>query len=281
METLVFLLYQKGRDSRIFQAQDRAIDDFTAAVPATAHRRHHLEEGGGLALINCLDLQPLTRPRNGAGEHVRVPAVYGAFASRSTVLDGSAVFEAANALLAKSRPVRWLEDRREHLTSMNHARQADCEVESRSTVLGGSAVFEAANALLAKIRAAAGARLGCAAEQIELADGCARAADGRSLAFAQLAADGLRVTTAFGNDNRLTYTYGSAAAHVAVDPGTGDVELLDCLVVEDVGRIVNPLTLHGQAIGERQILGPGLRRNAARGAGQFHGRRGPACRASG
>jgi Molybdopterin-binding domain of aldehyde dehydrogenase len=42
---------------------------------------------------------------------------------------------------------------------------------------------------------------------------------------------------------------GSAAAHVAVDPGTGDVELLDCLVVEDVGRIVNPLTLHGQAIG--------------------------------
>ena len=48
---------------------------------------------------------------------------------------------------------------------------------SRSTVLGGSAVFEVANTLLAKIRAAAGARLGCAAEQIELADGCARAAD--------------------------------------------------------------------------------------------------------
>ena len=110
-------------------------------------------------------------------------------------------------------------------------------------------MFEAANALLAKIRAAAGARLGCAAEQVELADGFAGAPDGRSLAFAELAADGLRVTTAFGNDNRLTYTYGSAAAHVAVDPGTGDVELLDCLVVEDVGRIVNPLTLHGQAIG--------------------------------
>jgi carbon-monoxide dehydrogenase large subunit len=103
--------------------------------------------------------------------------------------------------------------------------------------------------MLAKLRTTAGARLGYDAEQIELADGCARAPDGRSLAFADLAADGLRVTTAFGNDNRLTYTYGSAAAHVAVDPGTGDVELLDCLVVEDVGRIVNPLTLHGQAIG--------------------------------
>ena len=73
-------------------------------------------------------------------------------------------------------------------------------------MLGGSAVFEAANALLAKIRVAAGARLGYAAEQVELADGSASAPAGRSLAFAELAADGVRVTTAFGNDNRLTYT---------------------------------------------------------------------------
>ena len=110
-------------------------------------------------------------------------------------------------------------------------------------------MFEAANSLLDKIRSAAGVRLGCAAEQVELADGWAHAPDGRPLAFADLAADRLRVTAAFGNDNRLTYAYGTAAAHVAVDPGTGDVELLDYLVVEDVGRIVNPLTLHGQAIG--------------------------------
>ena len=38
------------------------------------------------------------------------------------------------------RPVRWPEDRREHLTAMNHARQADCEVEiacrSDGTILG-------------------------------------------------------------------------------------------------------------------------------------------------
>jgi aerobic carbon-monoxide dehydrogenase large subunit len=120
---------------------------------------------------------------------------------------------------------------------------------SRSTVLGGSAVFEAAKALLEKIRTAASARLAVAREQIELVDGCARIRGGRSLTFAELAADGLRVDTEFANNNRLTYTYGSAAAHVAVDPGTGHVELFDCLVVEDVGRIVNPLTLHGQAIG--------------------------------
>jgi aerobic carbon-monoxide dehydrogenase large subunit len=120
---------------------------------------------------------------------------------------------------------------------------------SRSTVLGGSAVFEGAKALLEKIRAAAGVRLGVAPEHIELVDGCARTRDGRSLTFADLAGDGLRVDTEFANNNKLTYTYGTAAARVAVDPGTGHVELIDCLVVEDVGRIVNPLTLHGQTIG--------------------------------
>jgi carbon-monoxide dehydrogenase large subunit len=120
---------------------------------------------------------------------------------------------------------------------------------SRSTILGGSAVFEGAKALLDKIRVAAATRLGASAADIELVDGRARLGDGRSVSFGELATEGLRVDATFSNNNRLSYSYGSAAAHVAVDPGTGRVELLDYLVVEDVGRIVNPLTLHGQAIG--------------------------------
>jgi carbon-monoxide dehydrogenase large subunit len=120
---------------------------------------------------------------------------------------------------------------------------------SRSTILGGSAVFEGAKALLEKIRAAAAVRLGVSAAEIELVDGRASLNDGRSVSFGELAAEGLRVDATFANNNKLSYSYGSAAAHVAVDPGTGRVELLDLLVVEDVGRIVNPLTLHGQAIG--------------------------------
>src|SRR5437588_4700993 len=126
---------------------------------------------------------------------------------------------------------------------------------SRSTVLGGSAVFEAAKLLLEQIRAAAAVRLGGSTEEIELVDGRAHSiSDGRSLSFAELASERLKVDTAFANNNKLTYTYGSAAAHVAVDAGTGHVEFVDFLVVEDVGRIVNPLTLHGQAIGARRIL---------------------------
>jgi aerobic carbon-monoxide dehydrogenase large subunit len=120
---------------------------------------------------------------------------------------------------------------------------------SRSTVLGGSAVFEGATALLAKIRAAAAARLACEPAEIEITEGHAETRDGHSVALAELAADGLKADASFANHHRHTYAYGTAAAHVAVDPGTGGVELVDYLVVEDVGRIVNPLTLHGQVIG--------------------------------
>ena len=36
---------------------------------------------------------------------------------------------------------------------------------------------------------------------------------------------------------------------MAVDARTGHVELIDYVAVEDVGRIINPLTLHGQCVG--------------------------------
>ena len=120
---------------------------------------------------------------------------------------------------------------------------------SRSTVLGGSAVFEGAKALLEKIRAAAAARLGVAAEQIELVDGRAQRRR-RTLARLRRAGSGRAA------GRRHLRQRQQADLHLRIGggacggrPGTGHVELLDCLVVEDVGRIVNPLTLHGQAIG--------------------------------
>jgi aerobic carbon-monoxide dehydrogenase large subunit len=118
---------------------------------------------------------------------------------------------------------------------------------SRATVMGGSAIVDAANKLVAAVRAAAAARLKVPPQDVALGDGIAEARDGRSVGWAELAAE-LRVEGIF-ESSRATYTYGTAAVHVAVDPGTGHVEILDYLAVDDVGRIVNPLTLHGQVIG--------------------------------
>ena len=117
---------------------------------------------------------------------------------------------------------------------------------SRAVVMAGSAVLLAAESLKRAIREAAAARLACAAEEVTLADGAAVASNGKSLAWADLA--GLSVEESFAN-TRHTYSYGAHAAHVAVDPGTGHVALVDYVAVEDVGRIINPLLLKGQMIG--------------------------------
>jgi carbon-monoxide dehydrogenase large subunit len=56
-------------------------------------------------------------------------------------------------------------------------------------------------------------------------------------------------TTAYFHTNQLTYSYGTHAAHVAVDPETGKVEVLRYVVVEDIGRCINPLLVQGQTVG--------------------------------
>src|SRR5262252_3581242 len=118
---------------------------------------------------------------------------------------------------------------------------------SRATVMGGSAIVDAANNLLAALRAAAATQLAIAPQDLQLGDGIVEAGDGRSVSWAELAGGKLSVEGIF-ESSRATYTYGTAAAHVAVDPRTGHVEVLDYLVVDDVGRITNPHTLHGQVI---------------------------------
>jgi carbon-monoxide dehydrogenase large subunit len=112
--------------------------------------------------------------------------------------------------------------------------------------MGGNAIVMAAEQLREKIRGAAALKLGCTADDIALDAGMVRGPEGRSLPLADLA--GLSAEAAYAS-NRRTYSYGAHAAHVAVDPKTGHVELLDYVAVEDVGRIINPLTLHGQCVG--------------------------------
>jgi carbon-monoxide dehydrogenase large subunit len=46
-----------------------------------------------------------------------------------------------------------------------------------------------------------------------------------------------------------TFTYAAHAAVVAVDPATGIIEILDYVVVEDGGTLVNPMIVNGQIYG--------------------------------
>jgi carbon-monoxide dehydrogenase large subunit len=120
---------------------------------------------------------------------------------------------------------------------------------SRSVVMGGSAMLAAAANLRDMIRAQAAERLGCAPAEIEIVEGTkAVGPGGKSVPLQGLSTEGISAEGAFLN-KKHTYTYGAHAAHVAVDPKLGHVELIDYVIVEDCGRIINPLTVHGQAVG--------------------------------
>jgi carbon-monoxide dehydrogenase large subunit len=112
--------------------------------------------------------------------------------------------------------------------------------------MGGNAIVLAAGQLRDAIRGAAAAKLGCDAEEIKIDAGAVHGPAGRTLPLAAFA--GLSEEAAYAS-NKRTYSYGAHAAHVAVDAKTGHVELLDYVAVEDVGRIINPKTLHGQCVG--------------------------------
>ena len=119
---------------------------------------------------------------------------------------------------------------------------------SRATVMGGNAVIDAATKLLERFRIVAAAKLGLDVADIKIVEGVAHALDGRYMPLAEAAAEGVSSEGQFDNWTP-TYTFGTAAVHVAVDIGTGHVQVLDYIVVDDVGRIINPLTMHGQVMG--------------------------------
>ena len=110
---------------------------------------------------------------------------------------------------------------------------------------GGSAVQATCDNLLAAVRAAAKERLGLPNEEIQIANGEVTAG-GRRIALAEFA--GSEAEGSFSTTIR-TYSYGAHACHVAVDPNTAHVEIVDYVAIEDVGRVINPHIVHGQAIG--------------------------------
>jgi carbon-monoxide dehydrogenase large subunit len=151
-----------------------------------------------------------------------------------------------------------------------YVKQGYGSYSSRSIVMGGSAIVQAAENLKSAIRAAAAKRLQCAPDAISIDGDNAVGPNRASISLAELAADGISSEGTYASRNR-TYSYGAHAAHVAVDPGTGHVALLDYVAIEDVGRIINPLTLHGQTVGAIvQGLGGALLEDLAYDAeGQF------------
>ncbi|MEA3071604.1 MAG: aerobic carbon-monoxide dehydrogenase large subunit [Alphaproteobacteria bacterium] len=130
--------------------------------------------------------------------------------------------------------------------STDHVTEGYGAYSSRSVVMGGNAIVAAAEKLRQSMRAVAAQKFGCAANEIEMDSGMVFGPNREAIPLAAFA--GMEAEASFAS-NKRTYSYGAHAAHVAVDPKTGQIDVLDYVAVEDVGRIINPLTLHGQAVG--------------------------------
>ena len=124
---------------------------------------------------------------------------------------------------------------------------------SRAIVVGGSAVQLAARKLIDQLLALAVERTGRRAETMEWRAGqvCDRDSKAALLDLDALAAAREKALDAHATFevNARTYTYGVHLCEVAVDPETAGIEVIDYLSTEDVGRAVNPLIVHGQALG--------------------------------
>jgi aerobic carbon-monoxide dehydrogenase large subunit len=135
---------------------------------------------------------------------------------------------------------------------------------SRSIVMAGGAVAQASRAL-AKRAARIGAWLLQAdPAEVRVADGSV-VGRGASVTLREVARawylqpqnlppdvdqGGLEVTMGYRPARDAgTFSYATHAALVAVDPGTGLIEILDYVVVEDGGKLVNPMIVDGQVQG--------------------------------
>src|SRR5204862_3934950 len=127
---------------------------------------------------------------------------------------------------------------------------------SRSAVMSGNAVCTTAQALVDRLRSVASDYFGRPNVAIEWRAGLFHRSDtDASVDMPTLAAFSARrgeiidVTGTFEYTGMKPFSYGTHAAHVAVDPRTGRVKLIDFIAIEDIGRVLNPLIAHGQALG--------------------------------
>lgn len=149
---------------------------------------------------------------------------------------------AADALQVPMQRIRMLHG------STTYLKEGFGSFASRSTVMGGCAILATAETLRENIAHSAAARWGCEPAQVRIGPDLTVSFGEQALTPAELGSMKLRAEGEFSNKLH-TYSYGTAAAHVTVDPGTGNVALVDYFNVEDIGRIINPLTAEGQAIG--------------------------------
>jgi carbon-monoxide dehydrogenase large subunit len=158
---------------------------------------------------------PVAETRTVFGDTATTPFSTGTYASRGITMAGGAVAATCKALLPRIRKIgAHLLQQPEHLTSMER----------------GDVVCGERRATLKEIAQAWYAH----PERLP----------------ADVDTGGLEATVGYKPKvDTGAFSYATHACVVAVDPATGQVEIIDYLVVEDCGRMINPMVVEGQTYG--------------------------------
>jgi len=148
------------------------------------------------------------------GDTGRVPYGTGTFGSRSMVIAGSAILMAADKILAKARKIAA------------HLLQVD-QVTHRVTA--GVCAFVAADG-----------------REVDWQCVARTATYGHDLPANM---EPVLHETAFFDPTNLTWSNGAQACEVEIDPQTGVTRVLSYIAVDDVGTVINPMVVEGQAHG--------------------------------
>src|SRR5882762_481229 len=123
---------------------------------------------------------------------------------------------------------------------------------SRSAVMVGSAAAKAGAAMRKQVLERAGDALEADVQDMVLEEGVigVRGTPARQIPATDVLPDeGLEAFETFDPKRPLAFSSGCHAAAVAVDPETGQVEVLRYVIAHDTGKPINPVTLEGQLHG--------------------------------
>jgi aerobic carbon-monoxide dehydrogenase large subunit len=132
---------------------------------------------------------------------------------------------------------------------------------SRGTAVGGTAVYMSLQKLKEKATKLAAHLLGAAPSTVTFAGGKFTAQDGKSVTIQDVALGahlaknippdmepGLSATSFFEPKN-FTFPFGTHICVVEIDRETGEIHFQRYVAVDDCGKVINPLLVHGQIHG--------------------------------
>jgi carbon-monoxide dehydrogenase large subunit len=124
----------------------------------------------------------------------------------------------------------------------------------RSMRHASAVIYLASGDLVQKAKPLAAVQLGVAPAEVDFSDGLFRAAN-RTVDWFELARFAQDRGEALGvrRDNEMhtpVFPNGACVCEIEIDPETGSLEIKRYTTVDDVGRCINPMIVHGQSVGQ-------------------------------